>query len=156
MVSAMPMPSCWKGRTRRGAGRVLPGTARRVPRQRPRGDRGTRPRRAAGPVARPAGRVQPRPPGFKALFARTDMPAALRDAVAPAHTAVHIQVESLVGSVFPELAPEDRHRATTVAFQLLRGMMPLIVDADEAQRPALVDELRLVVRSYLIARAGRG
>ncbi|MGV9820602.1 TetR/AcrR family transcriptional regulator [Nocardia xishanensis] len=95
-------------------------------------------------------------PGFKALFARTDMPAALRDAVAPAHTAVHVQVESLVGSVFPELAPEDRHRATTVAIQLLRGMMPLIVDADEAQRPALVDELRLVLRSYLIARAGRG
>ncbi|MEU2258334.1 TetR/AcrR family transcriptional regulator [Nocardia xishanensis] len=95
-------------------------------------------------------------PGFKALFARTDMPAALRDAVAPAHTAVHVQVESLVGSVFPELAPGDRHRATTVAIQLLRGMMPLIVDADEAQRPALVDELRLVLRSYLIARAGRG
>ncbi|WP_067846105.1 TetR/AcrR family transcriptional regulator [Nocardia lijiangensis] len=94
-------------------------------------------------------------PGFKALFARTDMPVALRDAVAPAHTAIHRQVETLVGSVFPELDHEDRHRTTTVAIQLLRGMMPLIVEADEPQRPALVEELRLVLRSYLLARAGR-
>ncbi|WP_431958418.1 TetR/AcrR family transcriptional regulator [Nocardia lijiangensis] len=94
-------------------------------------------------------------PGFKALFARTDMPVALRDAVAPAHTAIHRQVETLVGSMFPELDPEDRHRTTTVAIQLLRGMMPLIVEADEPQRAALVEELRLVLRSYLLARAGR-
>lgn len=34
-------------------------------------------------------------------------------------------------------------------------MMPMIVDAPESDRPALVDELRLVLRSYLLARAGR-
>ncbi|MGW6424929.1 TetR/AcrR family transcriptional regulator [Nocardia sp. NPDC055053] len=94
-------------------------------------------------------------PGFKALFARTDMPESLRAAIAPAHGALHARFEALLGVAFPELAPEDRQRATIVAIQLVRGMMPLIVDADPAQRPALVDELRLVLRSYLLSRAGR-
>ncbi|MFE6924845.1 TetR/AcrR family transcriptional regulator [Nocardia sp. NPDC057663] len=94
-------------------------------------------------------------PGFKALFARTDMPASLGAAVAPAHGALHARFETLLGVAFPELAPDDRRRATTVAIQLVRGMMPLIVEADPAQRPALVDELRLVLRSYLLSRAGR-
>lgn len=94
-------------------------------------------------------------PGFKALFARTDMPAAMRVAVAPAHQAIHRRVESLIGAIFPELTPEDRSRTSAVAIQTLRGMMPMIVDAPESDRPALVDELRLVLRSYLLARAGR-
>ncbi|MFI5717858.1 TetR/AcrR family transcriptional regulator [Nocardia sp. NPDC051750] len=94
-------------------------------------------------------------PGFKALFARTDMPAAMRVAVAPAHEAIHRQVETLIGAIFPELSPEDRSRTTAVAIQTLRGMMPMIVDAPESDRPALVEELRLVLRSYLLARAGR-
>ncbi|WP_280400940.1 TetR/AcrR family transcriptional regulator [Nocardia carnea] len=94
-------------------------------------------------------------PGFKALFARTDMPAALRAAVAPAHQAIHHQVETLIGTIFPELSPADRSRTTAVAIQTLRGMMPMIVEAPESDRPALVEELRLVLRSYLLARAGR-
>ncbi|MGI5216811.1 TetR/AcrR family transcriptional regulator [Nocardia sp. CA-290969] len=94
-------------------------------------------------------------PGFKALFARTDMPAALRAAVAPAHQAIHQQVETLIGTIFPGLTPEDRSRTTAVAIQTLRGMMPMIVEAPESDRPALTEELRLVLRSYLLARAGR-
>ncbi|RBO83037.1 TetR family transcriptional regulator [Nocardia puris] len=94
-------------------------------------------------------------PGFKALFARTDMPAAMREAVAPAHQAIHRQVETLIGAVFPELTPDDRSRTSAVAIQTLRGMMPMIVDAPESERPAMVAELRLVLRSYLLARAGR-
>ncbi|TQM33469.1 TetR family transcriptional regulator [Nocardia bhagyanarayanae] len=91
----------------------------------------------------------------QALFARTDMPATLRATIAPAHVAIHAQVETLVGAAFPQLGPEDRHRTTTVAIQLLRGMMPLIVEANQEQCPALVEELRLVVRSYLLARTER-
>ncbi|WP_336083417.1 TetR/AcrR family transcriptional regulator [Nocardia sp. SSK8] len=94
-------------------------------------------------------------PGFKALFARTDMPATLRAAVAPAYGALHARFEALLGAAFPELGPEDRQCATTVAIQLVRGMMPLIVEADAERRPALVAELRLVLRSYLLSRAGR-
>ncbi|MCP2280941.1 transcriptional regulator, TetR family [Nocardia amikacinitolerans] len=93
-------------------------------------------------------------PGFKALFARTDMPQPLREAVGPAHTALHERFEALVGSVFPDLDPPNRHRVTTIAIQLLRGLMPLIVEADADERPTLVDELRVVLRSYLVSRGG--
>ncbi|MGK8523648.1 hypothetical protein ACRS6B_19820 [Nocardia asteroides] len=93
-------------------------------------------------------------PGFKALFARTDMPATLREAIAPAQEAIHGQVETLIGIALPEIATAQRRQVTTVAIQLLRGMMPMIVEADEPLRSALTEELRLVLRSYLLARAG--
>ncbi|WP_410869796.1 TetR/AcrR family transcriptional regulator [Nocardia sp. A7] len=91
-------------------------------------------------------------PGFKALFARADMPTVLREAVDPAHRAIHVRVEALVGAVLPDLAPDVRARCTAVAIQTVRAMMPMIVDAPEAERAALADELRLVLRSYLTAR----
>ncbi|MFC4374770.1 TetR/AcrR family transcriptional regulator [Nocardia halotolerans] len=94
-------------------------------------------------------------PGFKALFARTDMPTAMREAVAPAHQAIHQQVEALVGALFPDITAKQRTRTAAVAIQTLRGMMPMIIDAPDDERPALVAELRLVLRSYLLARAGR-
>lgn len=94
-------------------------------------------------------------PGFKALFARTDMPAALREAIAPAQEAIHRQVEALIGNALPEIEPTQRRQVTAVAIQLLRGMMPMIVEAAEPQRAQLTAELRLVLRSYLLTRAGR-
>ncbi|MFD3704699.1 TetR/AcrR family transcriptional regulator [Nocardia sp. NPDC058658] len=91
-------------------------------------------------------------PGFKALFARADMPTALRDAVDPAHRAVHLRAEGLLGAVYPDLAPDVRARCTAVAVQTVRAMMPMIVEAPEGERAALTEELRVVLRSYLLAR----
>ncbi|GAA4909010.1 TetR family transcriptional regulator [Stackebrandtia albiflava] len=88
-------------------------------------------------------------PGFKALFARTDMPAELAEAVAPIHAVIHGKVGGLLAVLLPELSTKDLERATSVAIQLVRGMMPLIVAADPAARPALVTDLRNVLVGYL-------
>ncbi|TDD69660.1 TetR/AcrR family transcriptional regulator [Jiangella aurantiaca] len=87
--------------------------------------------------------------GFKALFARPDLPPSLTDAVAPLHAALLGRVTALLSARAPGLAPEVVERTATVAIQLVRAMMPLIVAADGAERAALVGELRAVLHGYL-------
>ncbi len=88
-------------------------------------------------------------PGFKALFARTDMPAGLRAAVTPIHTAIHHRVAELIGLLLPDRSHEEVARIATVTIQLVRSMMPLIADASGPERDALTTELHAVLTSYL-------
>ncbi len=88
-------------------------------------------------------------PGFKALFARTDMPAGLRDAVAPIHAAIHARVAELVGILLPESTPVAVARIATVMIQQVRAMTPLIVEAGDSERDALAHELHKALVGYL-------
>ncbi|MBE1875517.1 TetR/AcrR family transcriptional regulator [Myceligenerans pegani] len=89
-------------------------------------------------------------PGFKALFARTDMPAGLREAVAPVHAAIHGRVAELVGQLLPGRPADEVARVATVSIQLVRGMIPLITGAaGEREREVMTGELHVVVVSYL-------
>lgn len=88
-------------------------------------------------------------PGFKALFARTDMPDGLRNAVAPVHEAIHQRVAELVGLRLPHLPGDEVARVATVTIQLVRGMIPLIAGASGDEREVLTAELRSVVVGYL-------
>lgn len=88
-------------------------------------------------------------PGFKALFARTDMPRGLRDAVAPIHESIHHRVAALLTRLFPDRADAEIARIATVAIQIVRGMMPLITDASGADRDALARELHHALTGYL-------
>ncbi|PZF84383.1 TetR/AcrR family transcriptional regulator [Jiangella anatolica] len=87
--------------------------------------------------------------GFKALFARPDLPPSLTAAVAPLHAALLGRVTTLVAARAPQLPGEVVERTATVAIQLVRAMMPLIVAADGAEREALAGELRAVLHGYL-------
>ncbi|PSK97652.1 TetR family transcriptional regulator [Murinocardiopsis flavida] len=87
--------------------------------------------------------------GFKTLFARTDMPPALVEATAPLNGAVHRRIDALLQVRAPGLARADRERTATVAIQLVRGLMPLIVAAEGDERDRLVRDLRGVLASYL-------
>ncbi|CAM3422865.1 TetR/AcrR family transcriptional regulator [Occultella aeris] len=91
-------------------------------------------------------------PGFKALFARTDMPAGLREAVAPIQATIHHRVAALIALLMPDRAKDDVARTATVAIALVRGMTPLITEADEPERDALTAELRAVLVAYLRAQ----
>lgn len=92
--------------------------------------------------------------GFKALFARPDLPASLTAAVAPLHAALLDRVTTLLSARAPGLAADVVERTATVAIQLVRAMMPLIVAAGGAERAALEGELRAVLRGYLEPVAG--
>ncbi|NEE03145.1 TetR/AcrR family transcriptional regulator [Phytoactinopolyspora halotolerans] len=88
--------------------------------------------------------------GFKALFARPDMPPSLTEAVAPLHATLTERVKALLAMRFPQLAGDALDRTVTVAIQIVRAMMPLIVAAEEGpERDALVAELHRALHAYL-------
>lgn len=94
-------------------------------------------------------------PGFKALFARTDMPPSMRAAVAPAHDAIEERVREAIAAIMPEA--DDRRTATmaTVILSMVKGLMPLIVaEADPAQRRLLVAELHRGIVAYVSSARG--
>ncbi|MGW6918038.1 TetR/AcrR family transcriptional regulator [Kitasatospora sp. NPDC054939] len=89
-------------------------------------------------------------PGFKALFARPDMPAGLTDAVRPAQEALVGRVEAVVAARAPRLPDPDRARTARVAIQLFQAMIPLVVAAPEGgERAAMTRELKRALHGYL-------
>ncbi|WP_324013089.1 TetR/AcrR family transcriptional regulator [Microbacterium sp. JZ37] len=91
-------------------------------------------------------------PGFKALFARTDMPASMREAVAPAHAAIEERIRGAVAAVLPHADQGRVHTTATVILSMVKGLLPVIVaEADDDRRRALADELHRGVLAYLTA-----
>ncbi|MFD0558091.1 TetR family transcriptional regulator [Stackebrandtia endophytica] len=88
-------------------------------------------------------------PGFKALFARTDMPASLAQAVAPIHAAIHGQVTRLILTTVPTLNQAQAEHATTVVVQLVRAMMPLITGSSGPVRRQYIADLKRLLVTYL-------
>jgi hypothetical protein len=94
-------------------------------------------------------------PGFKALFARTDMPAGLQAAVAPIQESIRHRVTTAISAQIPSLTGDELDRTVTIAIHIVRGTMPPIVAADGPARGALIDELKTVLVSYLTQRGAR-
>jgi AcrR family transcriptional regulator len=93
-------------------------------------------------------------PGFKALFARTDMPAAMRDAVAPVHQRMEARVAALVSALIPGLDADGVSTTTTVVLHMVRGLMPAITAAaGDQSRATLARELERSLTAYLEAVA---
>ncbi|MEW9527106.1 TetR family transcriptional regulator [Microbispora sp. NPDC049125] len=88
-------------------------------------------------------------PGFKALFARPDMPAGLAAAAAPIQSALLGRVEAILAVRAPDLPPPDRARSARVLVQIFQAMTPVVVAAPEEEREAEVRELKKVLRGYL-------
>ncbi|XVV06834.1 TetR/AcrR family transcriptional regulator [Actinosynnema sp. CA-248983] len=86
-------------------------------------------------------------PGFKALFGRPDMPVTIPTRTI--HTAVHDRLNAIFAARCPELDPVRRGRTAMVTMQLFGGLIPMIVAATAEERPALVVELKKVLRGYL-------
>lgn len=93
-------------------------------------------------------------PGFKALFARTDMPPAMRAAVAPVQEEMHGRVADAIAALVPALPAERLGVTVTVVLHTVQGLMPAIVAAPEGEsRQALSDELCRSLVAYLTAVA---
>ncbi|GAB1820112.1 TetR family transcriptional regulator [Herbidospora sp. RD11066] len=88
-------------------------------------------------------------PGFKALFARPDMPSALAESSQPIQAAMLGQVEQILLARAPGLAKPDRERSARVLVRIFQAMTPLVVAAPEDERPAEIAELKRVLRGYL-------
>ena len=93
-------------------------------------------------------------PGFKALFARTDMPQSMREAVEPMHERVHGRVTDAIATLIPGLPTGRLATTVTVVLHMVRGLMPAIIAApDPTARQVLTDELCRGLVAYLTAVA---
>ncbi|TQS22244.1 TetR/AcrR family transcriptional regulator [Microbispora hainanensis] len=89
-------------------------------------------------------------PGFKALFARPDMPPGLATAAGPIQSALLGRVEAILAVRSPGLSAPERARSARVLVQIFQAMTPVVVAAaSEEEREAEVRELKKVLRGYL-------
>ena len=90
-------------------------------------------------------------PGFQALFAERRMPDDLAASAHQLHRAMVSRVDAMIGGLGPAMPRATRTRRTLVAVQVCRALMPMIVAADDTERPALVQELKTALARYLSA-----
>ncbi|WP_067471700.1 TetR/AcrR family transcriptional regulator [Actinomadura hibisca] len=88
-------------------------------------------------------------PGFKALFARPDMPPGLAAAARPIQAALLGRVERMLEVRAPDLPSDDRARTARVLIQLFQAMVPLVTSTEGDERAASVREMKKVLRGYL-------
>ncbi|MEU4420247.1 TetR/AcrR family transcriptional regulator [Actinoplanes sp. NPDC024001] len=94
-------------------------------------------------------------PGFKALFARPDMPRDLAAAAQPIQGALLGRIERLLAARAPGTPEPERARNARVLVQVFQGLVPLVVAAPEEERPALTVEVKRVLGGYLRTIEGR-
>jgi AcrR family transcriptional regulator len=88
-------------------------------------------------------------PGFLALFAGSDASPRLAAVTQEFHEGVVERAERIVAARAPALPRDKRRRCARVSVQLVRALLPLVAAADPAERAAMVDELKAVLRGYL-------
>ncbi|WTX00062.1 TetR/AcrR family transcriptional regulator [Streptomycetaceae bacterium NBC_01309] len=89
-------------------------------------------------------------PGFKALFARIDVPPAAQEAVRPLQAGVVGRVEAILAARAPDAPAPERGLSARTCMQIVMAMMPLITAAPAgAEREVLVSELKTVLGRYL-------
>ncbi|GAA1532816.1 TetR/AcrR family transcriptional regulator [Actinomadura kijaniata] len=94
-------------------------------------------------------------PGFKALFARPDMPPGLAAAARPIQAALLGRVEKMIAVRAPDLPAADRARTARVLVRVFQAMISMVTAADEAERPAEIREMKKVLLGYLEPVVGR-
>ncbi|MFG2000284.1 TetR family transcriptional regulator [Spirillospora sp. NPDC048911] len=93
-------------------------------------------------------------PGFKALFARPDMPPGLAEAAQPIQAALLGRVEEMLATRAPGMPEAERGRMARVLIQIFQAMVPLVTSAEGAERAAAIVELKKVLRGYLAPTVG--
>lgn len=88
-------------------------------------------------------------PGFKALFARPDMPEGLADAARPIQAALLGRIEAMIGARAPGLPDTERQVTARVAVQIFQALTPLVIAVEKGEREAMVGELKKALRGYL-------
>ncbi|GGV16406.1 TetR family transcriptional regulator [Actinomadura cremea] len=96
-------------------------------------------------------------PGFKALFARADMPPELSAATRPIQDALLGRVEGILAARAPGLAADERTRGARVLIQVFKALVPLMTTAETGdERDALVAELKRVLAGYMTTLETQG
>ncbi|MFC5909028.1 TetR family transcriptional regulator [Streptacidiphilus monticola] len=93
-------------------------------------------------------------PACPVLFMGPDAPQRLVDVHAPLHAELLARMGALLGRYAPEV-PEDRIRdVAEVTVAAFKGILPLLVAADEQRLPQLVEEMEQLLLGYFSRALG--
>lgn len=93
-------------------------------------------------------------PGFYALLSDPHLSPELAGAKKPAQKLMFERVDAMLEARAPGLQPEERRLTAEVAVHLFRGLLPMIMAADEAELPRVSDETKRALHGYLAPRIG--
>lgn len=88
-------------------------------------------------------------PGFKALFARSDMPESMTAATRPLHAAVFDRVQAIIAARAPDLPADRCARTAKISVHIFRALLPLVLAAEGDERAKLRTELKHALHRYL-------
>lgn len=88
-------------------------------------------------------------PGFKALFARPDMPGGLAAAAGTIQGALLGRVRAMLAQRLPGRAEPELDRAARMLIQVFQATVPMVVAAPDQERPAVIAELKKLLGGYL-------
>ena len=89
-------------------------------------------------------------PGFQALFTGSLVSPRLASAIEAFLSAVVGRADAMLAVRAPGLSAERRARCARVSVEIVRAVLPLVVASDPAERDAVVAELKIAERGYLL------
>ncbi|WP_030144422.1 TetR/AcrR family transcriptional regulator [Glycomyces sp. NRRL B-16210] len=88
-------------------------------------------------------------PGFYALLSDPQLAPELASAKRPAQKLMFERLDKILEKKAPGLPPEKRTLTAEVAVHLFRGLLPMIMAAEEPDLPKVVKETKRALRAYL-------
>jgi AcrR family transcriptional regulator len=88
-------------------------------------------------------------PGFQALYARPDQPAALAEAAGALDKAVLGRMVEMFSARAPQLTTAEATLTVQIGGQLFKALIPMVVAAEGAERQAAIRELKRALHAYL-------
>lgn len=88
-------------------------------------------------------------PALLLLFSRNAPRLQFSSSVHALHKEVHTRVEGAIQSRAPHLSATQRRLSATISVHLFGAILPLLLQAQEAERELLLQELKMVLYRYL-------
>ncbi|WP_037607501.1 TetR/AcrR family transcriptional regulator [Streptacidiphilus rugosus] len=96
-----------------------------------------------------------RNPACLVLFVAGDAPGHVADLQAPLVARTHAQIQALLGAYAPRLPERELELVAMVTLAAYKGVLPLLVSAEDADVPALRRELTALLIGYFGQVTGR-
>lgn len=93
-------------------------------------------------------------PGFYALLSDPHLSPELASAKKPAQKLMFQRLDQILEQRAPDLPTEQRTRTAEVAVHIFRGLLPMVMAADETELPMVVAETKAALNAYLAKTFG--
>lgn len=95
-------------------------------------------------------------PGYYALLADPHVSPGLAEAKLPARRLMLERIDTILAARAPRLDAEERRLVAEVSVHLFRGVLPMIMAAEESELPRVSAEVKRALHGYLAPRVGVG